>query len=183
MHSLGHRIPIEISAGALILAAVLLLMLPIQWLVAALIAAITHELCHALMTIILGGKIESITIGGRGAVMKATALSSTKEMVACFAGPVGSLSLLLLARWMPRTAICGLIHGIYNLLPLFPLDGGRILRSLLYCVLTPPRANRVFAITQRFFIVGLSVLLCVIVGKMSFIMLIAVIAIIWLRRR
>ena len=183
MHNCNQKIYIEITAGALILCAAMILILPIQWLIAAVLAAMFHELCHGLTTILLGGKIESVTIGGRGAVMKATLLSAPKEIVASLAGPVGSLSLLLLAKWMPRTAICGLVHGIYNLIPLIPLDGGRILRGIIYCILPPPGANKLFIITQRFFTLCICILCCIFAGKMSFMIMVLLIFLFCRHRR
>ncbi len=140
---------IQISAGALIFLAILLLMLPIQWVIAALLAATFHELCHAVAILLCGGSIDCITISGRGAVMETVPMSASKEVVCALAGPFGSLLLLLLAKWIPRTAICGAVHGFYNLIPLFPMDGGRVLHGLIYGVFSPNAAHCVFVWSQR----------------------------------
>lgn len=142
---------VQVTAGALIFLAVLLLILPLQWVLAVLLAAIFHELCHAVAVLLCGGRINGVTISGRGAVMEVIPLSAAKEIVCAIAGPLGSFLLLLLAKWMPRTAICGAVHGLYNLIPLFPLDGGRILRGLVHGIFSPPVAERVFLWSQRAF--------------------------------
>ena len=141
---------IEISAGAVILLAVLLLILPLQWVIAALLAATFHELCHAFAILLCGGSIDCISVSGRGAVMSTKPLTVTREVLCAIAGPVGSFLLLLLARWLPRTAVCGAVQGLYNLLPLFPMDGGRVLRGLIYGLFSPPVAQRIFVWSQRF---------------------------------
>ena len=50
------------------------------------------------------------------------------ELVCALAGPAGGLLLLLLLRWMPVIALTGAVQSMYNLLPIYPTDGGRALR-------------------------------------------------------
>lgn len=135
---------IQVTAGAMIFLAVLLLVLPIQWVVAVLLAAVIHECCHAAAVYLLGSSIERISIGRRGIVMEVRPMSAIREIACAMAGPLGSILLLTLAPKFPRTAICGLVHGLYNLIPLFPLDGGRVLRSFLYGMFRPPLARKIY---------------------------------------
>lgn len=58
-------------------------------------------------------------------------MAAWKEALCALAGPVGSFSVVLLAEYFPEAALFGLVQGLYNLLPVYPLDGGRILRCLL----------------------------------------------------
>ena len=58
-------------------------------------------------------------------------MSGGREVVCILAGPLGGLSLLLLCRRFPRVAICGMLQSVYNVLPIYPLDGGRALRGIL----------------------------------------------------
>lgn len=120
-----------VEPGALILLALLLLVLPLKWLLAALLAAAVHELWHLAAVRLLGGRPQGLWIGARGACMGAVLPGRGKELLAIAAGPLGSLSLVLFARALPRTALCGLIQGLYNLIPVEPLDGGRAARLLL----------------------------------------------------
>ena len=152
---MAKKLEFQVSAGALIFLAALVMLFPLQWVGAVILAAGVHELCHAAAICLLGGSIESIAIGSRGIVMKTQPMSGVREIVCAMAGPLGSLCLLLFVRWLPRTAVCGLFHGVYNLIPLLPMDGGRVLRGILYGLLTPPKAEKLFRWIQR----GISIML------------------------
>ena len=157
MQKLSNSIKIRFSAGALIFFAAILLLLPLQWVGAMMLAGLIHECSHFIAICILGGGVQSIHIGGRGAVMETEGLSGIREIISALAGPIGSILLLAAAPRFPRTAICGVVHGIYNLLPLFPLDGGRVLRCVLFAFFKPPLAQKIMHWSQSL------ILLCIMV--------------------
>ncbi|MBQ3215407.1 MAG: hypothetical protein IJB11_04730 [Oscillospiraceae bacterium] len=111
----------------LLLLALAILVLPLQWVVAAVAAAAFHELCHVLAVKACGGKIIRFRAGISGANMEAAGLSDGQIILCALAGPLGGLSLLLLVRWIPRIALCAAAQSLFNLMPLYPLDGGRAL--------------------------------------------------------
>ena len=134
--------------------ALLLLTLPLDWLTAFFFAAAFHELCHLLVIQLLGGRVCGIKISPGGAVLQTGGLGWGGELLSALAGPMGSLALLSLFRWLPRTALCALVHGVYNLLPIFPLDGGRILRCAAQLV-SRKRANIICIWTERIAVGGI----------------------------
>ena len=118
-------------AGALLLAAPLSL---VGW---TLLACVVHELGHLLAIRTLGGRVEELRLTGLGAVMiPRGAFGYGAECLVALAGPAASFLLALLAAPVQETlAGVSLVLGIFNLLPLVPLDGGRIL-SAVVCHLT-----------------------------------------------
>ena len=136
------------------IAALLLLLLPLDWLAAAIAAALIHELCHILVLYALKGRISGIHIHAGGCVIESAVTGKWREFFCILAGPIGSFSLLLLCRMVPKMAVCGLFQGTYNLIPVLPLDGGRLLRLILY-QLCPELAEAILFYTA----VGIRVLI------------------------
>ena len=53
-----------------------------------------------------------------------------KEFLAAIAGPTGSFLLIFLYPIWPEATLCGIAQGIFNLIPVYPMDGGRAIRSV-----------------------------------------------------
>lgn len=140
-------IDFDLSAPACFLAAAALFILPLRWLAAALIAASFHEFCHFTALRRCGVRILHLRIGITGTVMETEPMEVRQELLCALAGPLGSLVLTGAGRLFPILAICGLVQGLYNLLPLYPLDGGRIVRSML-CIFFPGKQDRVMRMIQ-----------------------------------
>lgn len=111
--------------------AILLLILPVKWLIAWIIAVCFHEACHYLAIKLCGGHSDQLQAGFGGAVISCSGLSNKKQLISLLAGPGGGLILVLLGRWFPRVALCNWVLSAYNLLPILPLDGGQVLQLLI----------------------------------------------------
>ena len=114
---------------------------------------VVHELAHALVTRASGGKVAKITlfIFGGVAELSDEPTSPGKEFVMAAAGPMTSMVLAVIALvgyfvarssgaswwlWAPLQylAMINFFVGAFNLLPGFPLDGGRVLRAILWWI-------------------------------------------------
>lgn len=115
------------------------------------ISVIFHELCHSLVARRYGLTMKGITlfIFGGVAEMPEEPENAKTEFLMAIAGPASSIFLsfffygiyvLGFKGWFPKSfvAITGylslinLILAIFNLLPAFPLDGGRVFRAALW---------------------------------------------------
>lgn len=131
-----------IKPSACFLAAAAILILPIPWFFSAIAAATFHELCHWISLRLMGKKIRSLTISCRGAILETEPLTTNQELICALAGPLGSLSMLGLLQFFPGMVLCATIHGMYNLLPLYPLDGGRAIHCACKRFLSPNAAKK-----------------------------------------
>ncbi len=110
------------------------------WLVAF---SLMHELGHGVVIRLLGGSIQGFSGGGQGFALAVNGLSYKDEILVAAAGPLTSVMLALGFGLAGQGFFCfanGALAAM-NLLPILPLDGGRILRAVLglYC---PPHLQR-----------------------------------------
>lgn len=136
---------IRINPTAYFLWAILLLILPLKWLLSAAVAALVHEFGHILAIRLTGGSISAISIHSGGAEIETPPMDPSQELICALAGPVCGLVLVLFARWFPLIALCALVQSAYNLLPVYPLDGGRALKRSMELLLPHPLARRLFS--------------------------------------
>lgn len=105
---------------------------------ALVVGLLVHEMAHALVARKLGLTVLDVTIWPLGGMARLAGLHERPQAEApvAAAGPLANL-LLALAAWpLPGEAASGvtlvnLLLGLGNLVPLFPLDGGRIVRAFL----------------------------------------------------
>ncbi len=115
------------------------------------ISLVFHEMSHSLVARVYGLEISGITLFVFGGVAEMTEepSSPSAEFFMAIAGPLASLLLsgifLLLATLISTLtlaapaeavlrylALLNLVLAVFNMLPGFPLDGGRVLRAFLW---------------------------------------------------
>ncbi len=155
--------------------------------VALFLCVLLHEFGHSLVAQRLGIEIHSITLLPIGGVSNLESLPEkpADEVKISVAGPLVSVVLALLffgvglllgaTLWVPTDLFMDIgsvgqfffylgylnaVLAVFNLLPAFPLDGGRILRGLLATRLGAVRATDVSSVVGQvfaaaFFLIGL----------------------------
>jgi stage IV sporulation protein FB len=124
----------------------------VGWLVAVFACVVLHELAHALVARSKGIAVHEIDLLPIGGIARLERMPKEwrDESAIAAAGPLASLAIALLAfvlavtagqpllpvrLWegplLTRLGWTNLVLGGLNLLPAFPLDGGRVLRALL----------------------------------------------------
>jgi Zn-dependent protease len=123
-------------------------------------SVLLHEFGHVLVALRQGAKVRSITLMMLGGIsdMEEIPSKSGQEFRLAVMGPIVSLALAalgfgvyqlttepnltFLSLWFGQV---NLVLAIFNLLPAFPLDGGRALRSLMASRIGRLRATQVAA--------------------------------------
>lgn len=139
---------IRVTPGFCLLMSIYLLILPLQWVLGWLSAVFMHEFCHVLALLLCRVKVQAITHDVSGAVIKTAAMPRLHEAICALAGPIGGALLVPLGRWVPYAAICAFLLSVYNLLPVYPLDGGRAFLCIVESC-CPSHAKRISLITER----------------------------------
>ncbi len=95
-------------------------------------AAALHEGGHLLALWGLRGQLQRVTLGFGDVQIRTAPLPPGTEALCALAGPAANLLCAgLFLRILPEFAGVSLALGAFNLLPIFPLDGGRLLRLAL----------------------------------------------------
>lgn len=124
--------------------AMVILLLPLSWILAMVIAAWLHEMGHYLAVRLCGRRIHDFKPGLTGAVLETGGLSLGQELFCAVSGPVVGLLPLLCRGWAPKIALCALLQSAFNLIPVYPLDGGRIMRCIVRLLRLPEQCSTVF---------------------------------------
>ena len=136
-----------------------------------LVTIILHELSHAYVAKRLGYNIQNIKLTPFGICLnlKSSALAPEDEVKIAIAGPVCNFAIILFlfALWWiaPATynntylfCYANLVTCLFNLLPAFPLDGGRVFRALLRKKFDEKTAYKVCQIVNIFLCVLLIIM-------------------------
>lgn len=111
---------------------------------AFLAAATAHEAGHVMAIYLVGGRVTGIRLGMCDAKIETRGLGYRQEIFCALAGPGMSVLVCLALRKAYATcAAISLLLGLFNAMPVYPLDGGRALRAGLCLVLPLGRAEAV----------------------------------------
>lgn len=99
-----------------------------------MIFALIHELGHLIAGLLLGLKAKSINIMPFGLSLNFEDYSNKsllKKLIIALAGPLTNLIIIILGiynGWENEIIYANMLIGLFNLIPLYPLDGGRIIK-------------------------------------------------------
>lgn len=165
-----------------------------------LIFAVIHELSHAIVGIILGFKLSRICIMPFGAyinfkidiksyntkILKGT-ICSLKKLFVALAGPMANIIIAIVFNFKEEYIIITYINillAVFNLLPIYPLDGGRIIKQFLIILLGRRKALKYTNLISNIavlIIIVISLIFCLITKSMF--ILLTLIYLIYIRKK
>ena len=163
--------------------------------------AIIHEFGHLLTGLTLGMKPEKIelklfglsvsfkiSIDEYNKKIKKANMLEVKKIIVALAGPITNLLIILIANFIHLNdyqknmiIYSNLLLILINMLPIFPLDGGRVLKGLLHIILGKNKAekysNKISFITLILLTISASILILYIKNIAIFLIIVVLFAI------
>ena len=146
--------PVELSIWFFIL----FLWLPFTFIIAIFASVLIHELAHAFVAKRLGWTVYKIEVGlFTGSASVDTNIPEKDSIPVVAAGPISNLILAIVSiplylalagvnpfldRLLNDLFVVNMFMFIFNILPIYPMDGGRLLKDFLFLRM---RNNRILA--------------------------------------
>jgi stage IV sporulation protein FB len=136
----------------------------------AFFIVVMHEMVHYITARHYGFTGFDIELMAVGAVLKFRDLDDAtpkEDLIISISGPVSNIALAVIFYFIYRNSLNSNMYmlfagnfsiGVFNLIPAFPLDGGRILRDLLNFKFTYKKSNKIMIIVS--IIIGIFLIFC-----------------------
>lgn len=160
-----------------------------------MVFALIHELSHLLCGALLGFKVNTLKIMPFGFSLEFESvvedynkkvgksnLLSVKKTIVAFAGPL--INLLIVILGILRNVDMDIVYSnflilIFNLMPIYPLDGGRILKNILKIFVGNRKANRYINTITNIFTIVLTMLSSILIILYKNIAILVILIVIW----
>ena len=160
-----------------------------------MVFALIHELSHLLCGVLLGFKVNTIKIMAFGfciefdsviedynkKILKSN-MTSFKKIIVALTGPLVNLLIVILGILCNvdmNIVYSNFLIFIFNLLPIYPLDGGRILKNILKIFVGNRKANTCTNLIANIITIALTMVSSVLIIIYNNIAILAILIVIW----
>jgi stage IV sporulation protein FB len=158
---------VVVSPGALLIIAAAICFLDTDMLICLALSVFCHEAGHFLALKLFHTPVRSlsVTITGLSAVCDRTELTYGAEALCVLAGPLFGALLAFSAAAAGYNLLAGvsMLLTLFNLIPVYPLDGGRLLElimSYIFGVATGEKVARTVGAAVSFLLFVLGIYMC-----------------------
>ncbi len=162
--------------------------------------AVIHELSHMIIGIVLGFKPERLELNPLGLslafkpnyedynlkIKKANAFE-VKKIIVALAGPIVNLAIAVGTAFFKNPSenvnlifYSNLLIALFNLLPIYPLDGGRVLKGILHIIFGKWKSKKIINEVSYLVTVILTAISSIAVFYYKNIAIVAIIGYLWI---
>lgn len=180
---------IEINLKIILILVLFLLINKIDVYAIFLIFIIIHEIVHALVGILLGFKPKVFKLNPLGVLIEFYSYNNAsyiKKILIFLAGPISNILLSSIFYFIDiefelktKLIYTNLLIGIFNLIPIIPLDGGRIFKEILTNFIGNKNANEFMIISTKVILAIITLIYSIVIFKMKNIAIFLLIIYLW----
>lgn len=154
-----------------------------------LLFIIIHEITHLIVGIVIGGNPQKITLNPFGVSLELYLYGKIKtinKIIFYLSGPIINLLIALiflkfitLTYWSVLIIYTNLAICFFNLIPIYPLDGAKIIKEFLKKIIGLEKSNKYIMIISKVFLVTITFLYSVLIIKIKNIFILILIVYMW----
>lgn len=149
---------------------------------------IIHELSHLVVGIMIGGKPKRVTLNPFGLSLEFYSYGKEKSLYKILfylSGPLINLVIALIIIFFEKIPYCkeifytNLTICIFNLIPIIPLDGGKILKEILKLIFGFEKSTMIVMFLSKLFLTIISFWYSIFIIKIQNVMFLVLIIYLW----